>query len=473
MVGRALAFAGRALTLARFGAANALLNAFTNALQVPNALFTVAGTALSTVMIPVYSGLLAKDKSDEARGFINNVISVAMVLLAGLTLLGVLGAPLIARVVGGAAFEEAAFLIFALRAMMPVMLFFGLGAIFTGLLQSHGVFRLPALVSAPGGLLLIGYMLLGWQRFGVQGLVFVTITGVVLQPLLLVNAVRKLGIQYRFSINLRDAHLRAAGRLCMPVLVSVVAYQAHFLFAHSVALRQGAAAVMDFSQQLVQVAGMILVLAVAQVYLPKLSALWAKNDHQGYNDALRGAFTYVIFLVLPAAAGIFLLRAEIMTLLGIHAGADLVGLYAIGIAFVALREIADRGFYARQEARTPAAFGVLMMAINITAVLLLVPRLGIQGIPIAYGLAAFISAGGLLIFLQQKTRFITSAFLYDLGKILLAAAFMAAVAWAAQVLFRESLNWENPLAAAAFPATLGAASYLSVARMLKINVGVR
>ena len=55
----------RTMYLAIFGMASPLLNAYNYALQVPNVLFNCVGTALHTVMIPIYTSLLAEDKKDD------------------------------------------------------------------------------------------------------------------------------------------------------------------------------------------------------------------------------------------------------------------------------------------------------------------------------------------------------------------------------------------------------------------------
>ncbi|MCL2363379.1 MAG: polysaccharide biosynthesis C-terminal domain-containing protein [Defluviitaleaceae bacterium] len=468
LIGRALAFVVRAVSLRVFGAQNALYNAFIYAMNVPNMLFTIVGTALSTVMIPVYNGLLAEDKRDEAKIFIDHVISIALVFLFGLTLLGVAGAPLIVRV-AGADFEEVAYLTFALRVLMPVMIFFGFGAVFAGLLQSHGRFRLPALVSAPGGLLLIGYVVFFAERWGVTGLIFVTAVGVALQPLLLLPAVIKLGYRFRFRFNLRDANVRMAGRLCVPVLISVASYQAHFFFAQTMALRLEAAALVDFSLQLVQVSIMVLVMAVAAVYFPKLSALWAKNDTADYNQTLRNAFVYTIFFVLPAASGLFLLRHHIMYVLRIDASAELIGLYAIGVVAVGLKEIADRGSYAMKDARTPAMVSVLMMAVNIGTVVLLLPHLEVRALPVAYGLAALVGVGTLLVRLQKKTPFITRRFIYEVSKVVLAAALMVAAVLGALWFATEVRANENMLAQFINATIVGGVVYLAAAWCLQLS----
>ena len=431
---RVLTFVGRTLYLGHFGAAHPFLNAFVFALQVPQVLFNVVGTALSTVFIPIYNSLLAEEKTTEANAFINHVLSLALALLVGLTVLGMLGAPWIARVVGGAGFDVSAqsYLVFSLRVLLPGMVFFGVGAVLTGVLQSHGNFRLPALVTAPAGVLLVGYMIFFAPHFGVRGLVFLTLIGVVLQPVLLIAAVWRLGYRFHFHININNPHIRTAGKLCVPVLVSAISYQAHFLFAHAMALRLGIAAVLDYAQQLVQVLIMLIVLAVAQVYLPALAKLWAKKAFSAYSESLRNAFVYTLFLVMPTTLGLLILQRDIMALLlgdntaGLTAG-RLMALYAPGLLLMGLKEIADRGFYAKKDARTPAIAGVIMMVLNIGITWFLIPHIGYFAMPVAYFCAALCGTAGLLISLHKKTPLFTRAFILDIVKIVIASIVMTGI----------------------------------------------
>ncbi|MCL2500597.1 MAG: polysaccharide biosynthesis C-terminal domain-containing protein [Defluviitaleaceae bacterium] len=468
--GRFLAFIGRTLYIGRFGAVNPLLNAFTYALHIPQMLFSIVAAALNSVMIPLYSGLLAEEKHEEANRFINNIINIVIGLLIIFVFTGILAAPLVSRIVGGADFTETAYLTFSLRVLMPAMFFFSFGAIFTGLLQSHGSFRLPALVSAPGGAILILYVILFGDRFGVTGLLFATLLGVAMQPLIMIPAIRKLGYRYSFSIDLKNENIRAAGRLCIPALISVVSYQAHFIFANSMALRMGYAAVMDYAQQMVQVFIIIIVLAVAAVYLPRLSALWAKKNRTEYNENLKNAFSYIIFLVLPAACGLVLLRYEIMDFLlnwrgegDTRTAGILMGLYAVGIVSMALKEIADRAFYSMKDAKTPAVFGIVIMACNIAVTIALIPRLGVYAMPTAYAVAAAIGTSGLLVRLQIKVRFIDRSLVWETAKAAVAVAVMAVGVYAVKYFVPVA----NRLLAVALPALMGVAVYFVMARLLR------
>jgi putative peptidoglycan lipid II flippase len=290
----------------------------------------------------------------------------------------------------------------------------------------------------------------------------------------MIPAVRKLGYRFRFSIDLKNEDVRTAGKLCIPVLISVASYQVHFLFGHSVALRFGTTAVMDYAQQLVQVFILTVVYAIAAVYFPKLSTLWAKKNSAGYNDSLKESMQFTLFLVLPAALGFFLLRFEIMEFLlswrdsaytDIYMAGNLMGLYAIGVIAIAFKEVADRAFYSFKDSKTPAIFGIVIMVVNVGVTLALIPVLGAFAMPVAYGVAAVVGSGGLLIRLNFKTRFVNAKFVTEIIKTALAAVAMFAVARFGRDLQVTDVGILNLI----FTAVIGAAVYFAVAWVLKVS----
>ena len=476
LLGRALTFLGRTMYMAMFGTANALLDAFSFALNVPHVFFTVVGTALNSVMIPVYSSLLAEERRDEAKKFIDNIITISMAIIAVLVLLGMFAAPFISSWVGGL---ESEYLTFALRFLMPVMIFFGFGAIFQGLLQSNGIFRLPALITAPGGIILILYLVFFGERFGVPGLLYATALGIFTQPLIMLPAMRKIGYRYKFSFDLSNPHIRRAAKLSLPVLISVSSYQINFLFNNGMAMQFGTAAIMGYSQMLVQVFMLTIVYAIISVYFPKLSSLHAKADVDGYLENFRGAVLYILFIVLPAAGGFLLLRYEIMDfLLGwreaaggytdITVAGNLLGLYSIGIIAISMKEAMDRAFYSRQDSKTPALFGFIIMSINIGATLVLLPYLGLYSMPVAYCIAAFIGVLGLCIRLNVKISFINAAFALNLAKIALAVVIMLVVASFARGLYLTEIRFVSLM----IPAFAGIATYFVAVILLRVPVAL-
>jgi len=477
LAGRALTLLGRTMQLAIFGAAHPLLDAFSFALNVPHVLFTVVGTALNSVMIPVYSSLLAEERREEAKKFIDNIITISMVLISALVILGILAAPVISGLVAGPGYEHSEYLTFALRFLMPVMIFFGFSAIFQGLLQSNGVFRLPAFVTAPGGIIMIVYLIFLGDRFGVEGLLFATALGLLTQPLIMIPAMRKLGYRYKFSFDLKNTHIVSAAKLSVPVLISVSSYQVNFLFNNAMAVQFGTAAIMGYSQMLVQVFMLTIVYAVISVYFPKLSALWTKADAEGYVENFRVALLYILFIVLPAAGGFLILRYEIMDFLlnwrehdyggtNIAMAGNLLGLYSIGIIAISMKEAMDRAFYSRQDSKTPAFFGFFIMAVNIIFTLVLLPYLGLYSMPVAYCISAFAGVLGLSIRLNGRIRFVNSEFVINFVKIALAVAIMIFAANLARGLQISQLRLVNLIV----PAVAGVVAYFAAAFVLRVPV---
>ena len=95
LLGKCLSLAANQAYLSFFGAENERLNIFSWALQIPGYLFQSAGTALVSVVIPVYASLRATGREREAGRFASNLLSVctlfaALVCAAGLCLSAVL-----------------------------------------------------------------------------------------------------------------------------------------------------------------------------------------------------------------------------------------------------------------------------------------------------------------------------------------------------------------------------------------------
>jgi putative peptidoglycan lipid II flippase len=149
----------------------------------------------------------------------------------------------------------------------------------------------------------------------------------------------------------------------------------------------------------------------------------------------------------------------------IYLAGNLMGLYAIGVIAIAFKEVADRAFYSAKDSKTPAIFGVIIMAVNVGVVLALVSYIGAYAMPAAYGIAALAGSTGLLIRLNSKTRFINKRFVTEIAKTALAAGVMLAAARFVRNLRLTDITFLNLL----LTATAGATTYFAAAFILKIS----
>ena len=434
LMARLLSLVSLQIYMAYFGPQNVQLNIYSYALNVPNIIFNVLGTAVIAVVVPIYSGLLAKGEGEKAKNFLKDIITIISLVVFVIIGLGFLAAPLLAGLTEYRHVrEDFEFLVFALRAMLPVMFFYGLSYVFQGYLHSNGKFRLPAFITVPSSLIVIGYTVFFSEIYGVTGLLFATVIGLSMQAIILLPAVIKSGFRYSFSLNLNSPEVRQAMMLFVPVLISGLSFQINSIFNSTLATRFNMVTIMSYVQNLMLVIVLSVVYSMTAVYLPKLSELWAKEDIKGFKNALENAIGVVIFLMVPATAGFFLLRFEIINLLARWGdfdegsaviAANMLGLYGLGILSIGMKEILDRGFYAQKDSRTPAVFGFLIMAINIGFSLVFVSYLGMFTMAVSFAVSTTVGVVGLLVMTSFRVKFISGKLVSTFVKAVISTGFM-------------------------------------------------
>ncbi|MCL2057902.1 MAG: hypothetical protein FWH01_02425 [Oscillospiraceae bacterium] len=386
---------------------------YTYAVNLPNLIFTCIGTALVTVVIPIFSGRLAAGEKDRAYGFIDNIITIALILAALIASVGIFASPLIVGIIDKFRDGDPALALFALRLMFPVMIFHAINYILQGVLQSNSRFMLPAIVSAFSGLSVILYVTFFAGRFGIRGLLVATFAGLASQAIVLIPPVAgRLGYRYRPSLRLADGDVRLAGRLALPVLVSSSSYQFNmFMNSTFAAGFDGGVLTITNMLTLAFTASQLFIISTLSVFFPRMSARYAIGDHAGFRDAMGGVMRLIIVFAVPASAGLAYLSRLLIPLLYGHGkvtASDMAvsvavfAVYAGAIAFIGFKEAADRAFYAIRDSRTPAAVSVGIMALNIALSYALMGRIGLVGLPVAYFAAIASGAAALLLLLRKR-----------------------------------------------------------------------
>ncbi|MCL1792105.1 MAG: polysaccharide biosynthesis C-terminal domain-containing protein [Peptococcaceae bacterium] len=471
---RVLSLLSIQLYLSFFGSDDLQLKIFLYALTIPDLLFTSIGAAIMTVCVPIYSSAIANNEPERAKRFIDNLLTIVSLLNVLLIVLGVLIAPVITYFL-----NESDYLTFSLRVLMPIMFFYGLNYIFQAVLQSQGRFKLPALVSLPSSLVVIIYVCVLGRVFAVTGLLFASLLGLSLQAIILVPAVIKVGYRYRFRFEL-SPDIKLALKLSVPTFISVVAYQVNMLFSNTLASSFETFSLLRYVQLLVVQTVLTFVFALTSVYYPKLSRLWSQERFSAYKETLTRVSTTVLFFLIPAVFGVILLRENIFDLLSrwgkvndndIHTLALFLGIYALSMPMMALKEIFDRGFFAQKNTKISSAVGFVIMAVNIMACLILVNQYGILGVPIAYVISVTVGTTVLIVIMRKRI----GAFkvVSTLIKYVLSALVMSGVVY----FVREYLDAALPQPEVLFrvlrlvvPVVVGAALYMGICYLMRVPV---
>jgi putative peptidoglycan lipid II flippase len=269
---------------------------------------------------------------------------------------------------------------FLLPAMAPSM--FDLGMLF-------GV-----LILAPETGYQLGPLTLPALGLGIHGLVYGGILGAVLYLGIQIPGLIRYRFRWTAKINLRHPGVLQVLSLLGPRMVTVGFIQIVFILQDNFAswLVEGSVSALVYGWLFMQVPETIIGTAIATVLLPTISELTARNDLDGFSEALNKAVRIILALTIPVAAILSTGLRPLVGLLGFEAAsADLVvwtsRAYMIGIVGHALLEIAARGFYARQDAITPMLLSGLATLIFAGLAWTLARQLGAPGIALANAIA--------------------------------------------------------------------------------------
>jgi len=412
LAGKLLSLLANQVYLSYFGADNEQLNIFSWVLQIPNYLFQSLGTGLSSVVIPLYASMLATAKKGDADRFGSNIIcitSLGMVLLIGF------GMALSFVLPGLTDFGDKAYATRALMIIMPVMFFYAMTNIYQGILQSMGRFLAPALVNLPSGIVILLYVALLADRFGVTGLLITVVIGLFLQYAILPPAAAKAGFHFRPVVDFSDPNIRTVGNMMLPVILGASAYQFNMFFNNTMMsnVSPESVSLFNFVQTLILSSVMTLVLAITSVKYPALTVHAAKNDIPGFRKELSGTIGGMIFLLLPITAGLICLGHPLLELISLHGKVRpehidteyiFLVMYCLCIVFLGIKEIADRALYSLRITVISAWAGVIVMGVNIALGFLLskFTPLGAAGIPLGYSAGVIGGTCFLLIHLRRK-----------------------------------------------------------------------
>jgi putative peptidoglycan lipid II flippase len=272
-------------------------------------------------------------------------------------------------------------------------------------------------------------------------------------------------------------------RLMAPRLFGVAIVQVNFWVNIWLASRmaEGSVSGIEYAFALMLMAEIAIAQSVATVILPTLSAHYALGKLTELRAALVQALRAVLFLALPAAAGLILLRFPIIAFLYQRGqfttrSTELVAWallwYALGLPAHAVLEVLARAFYAMQDTRTPVQVGFLAMSLNILFSLLLARLFSIWGwmphggLALANSLATTLEAGALFWLMRKRLqglegRRLARGLLQALGATLLMS-----------VVLLGTLRTLSPATPAALPALggvlLGSLVYLLLLWLMRV-----
>ncbi len=408
----------RDVVIARMFGTGMHSQAFVVAFRIPNLLRDmVAEGAVNAAFVPVFSEYAAKKSREEFWHLANCLLNILLVILAALTILGVVFSPWIVRLIAPGfssdtvKFQETVRLT---RIIYPYLLLVALSAYSMGILNSLKHFSLPAFAPCLLNISIIVFALFCGE--GTLGLALGVLAGGVLQLAAQIPMLYKKGFRWRPALELRHPGISQIRKLLLPRIFSSCVYQLNLFvdtmlgsLAHIVG--QGAISALYFANRVFQFPLGIFGIAIAQAALPSLSCQALEDNLDNFKKTLNFSLIAVFLIMLPVSALMVALSRPIIEALfqggrfdaysaEITSGALLF--YALSLSFYCANKVLVSGFFSLKDTMTPLKITAASLLVNIVFNLILMYPLKLRGLALATSLSGFINFFILFYCLRKK-----------------------------------------------------------------------
>jgi putative peptidoglycan lipid II flippase len=432
-----------------------LSDSFYLAFRIPNLLRRlVAEGSLSGSFVPVFSGYKEEKSREEVWDFANRLFWTLAVILAVITVLGMIFSPVVIRLFTLMGHDQAqwAQAIQLNRIIFPFIFFLGLSALCMGILNCFRVFALPAVTPAVSNFGIIVFSTaIVWRRFESPAVALAVgvVIGGLLQFLLQLPQLVRRGMTFKFGVSFRHPAVRRVGKMMLPGVFGLGVAQLNFyvdtIFLTSQRMPAGSVTALYYADRIMQLVLGSYAIAVATAILPMMSQQAKTMDFDSLKRTLGFSMRIVSFITIPAAIGLIMLRQPIIRVLFQHGQfveestrltAWALIFYALGLPAISAVKLIVQAFYSTLDTRTPVwiASGVLLLNIvlNTVFLLLLFPQLRNGGPALATAIAAYVNCGALFIIFRKRYGRIGAREIVSSGmKSFIASACMGILCWLA------------------------------------------
>ena len=462
MVSRVLGLA-RETAIGYYFRSKGSADAFYLAFRIPNFLRDMFGEGiLSKAFITTFLATEAEDGESAAWNLANRIFNLTFLILIGITALGIVFAPIVVDVLARNNFNESLdtvahfgfenkveLAIYLTQLMFPYLLFVSFAAIAMGLLNSKGRFGIPAYASTFFNIssLAVG---IGGYYLGptldihrVTGMAIGVIVGGILQFLIQVPSMYRVGFRYRPLLSFRDPRVLQVVRLIGPAVLGVAAVQVNLLTnTFFITSDSGWLTWITRAYRVMHLPIGIFGVAISTVALPQLARLATAGETENFRNALSYALRLMLILTIPAAIGLMMLSEPICRLLyewgetveeDTFGTAGLLLVYAFGLCGFSTLKIVTDGFYAYKDIRAPVIVSICTVVLNICLNYLFIYRgffFDPRAVVFSTVLTVTLNCSVLLLLLRRKLGGLGLRSVAPLTfKILISSAVMGCICW--------------------------------------------
>lgn len=478
---------------------------FTAAFRTPNMLRDLfAEGALSTAFVTTFSKAIKEEGDGAAWDLARKMLSLTACFMVMVSVAGVALAPWLVRLLNPGWENEESYrlCIWLAQVMYPFIALVSITALVMGMLNAKRVFFIPAVASAFFNLgCIVGGVVLAWwldpgfragaiTERGLTGFAIGTLIGGVLQLVVQLPALRRVGFRFRFDCAWRTPGVAQVLRLMWPSVLASGGTQINVLlnsiFASYTPGKESAVIWLSLAQRLQQLPLGLFGVAVATATLPMLARLATEGITPAFRGTLAKGLRLVWFLTLPCAVGLSLLAGPTVSVIFGHGkfSAEDVAMtaaplqaYAFGLVFYAAVKVLQPAFFTIDKRFVPLNISICTVFLNAVFNSVAVFVMGWDHRALAWSTALLLAFNFGVLYCMMR-RFAggleTRQLVASLGRIAVALAVMAAVCGVAR--FTVMADWEHlrlgwRVLALGGTVAVAAGAYFGVAARLGVEEG--
>jgi putative peptidoglycan lipid II flippase len=509
----------REMVFARYFGAGFIYDAYQVAFRIPNVLRDLfAEGALSAAFVKVFTDYQINRSEKEAWRLASLVLNALAVILSVICIIGIIfSRQFIGLIAEGFSPEQAQLATTLTQIMFPFILLVAMAAVAMGVLNTKGVFGIPASASTVFNIVSIffglglAYWLSGggWELSGdkytvpsnaaqwaIMGMAIGTTIGGAAQFVIQVPSLYKVGFRFRPALSFTNEGVRHVMRLMTPAILGTSAVQINVLVnTFFVSGIHGGVSWLSYAFRLMQFPIGLFGVAVGTASIPILSRLASEGKTKDFRDTLSSSIDLVFLMTLPSACGLIVLGEPIIRLIYVRGAfkesdvpmtAMALAGYSIGLTGYAAIKVLSPAFYALDDAKTPMIIALASIAVNAVASYLFrdwLSNFGVSpdspdgyghvGVALATSTVALVNFFALALFMRRRIKRLNGRDIFNsFIRITLASAIMSAVSYFTYRLLTDYFVVKTlviKLIEAFVPIGVGGSAFVVAAKLLGVT----
>ena len=427
------------------------LDAYTAAFTVPDFLFfLITSGALAVTFIPIFNQRLVSGNKKSAWELSASLINLlAIISLIASVLIMVFADPLVRYIVAPGLNESSMSLAINMMRVIAINPFlFSISTVLSSMQQAVGRFVFYAIAPALYNIGIIigilgftnGINIFGWQIFegGIMGVALGVVFGAILQLIVSIIGLVGIGFEYEFKIYWKNQGFRKVLKTLPVRSIDQGIDYITSIMNTNLASHMGEQSIRAFQQasSLHSMPVNLIGVAISTAFFPKLSEEAGRKNEEKFRETLRSALRMIVWISLPISIVAFFARGYVVNFIkngGDPKIASVLACMIVAIFTQSLYHIVARGYYAKQNTRTPLIISIVAFIVQVIAAMgLSWLGFGPEGLAHAVSISALFEVAVLLWFENRdmNRKLLTKDFWYAMLKMTFASVVTGLVSYA-------------------------------------------